>query len=87
MAIRANTAASVVRYMEQGAAVKEACLEAIGDLRELRGGYLGAVVIHAMDRDGNPYVVSTSAYASDKYWMWGKGMPDIVCREPEIVSP
>lgn len=86
MAIRANTASSVVRYMEQGASVKDACSEAIDDLRELRGGYLGAVVIHAMDRDCDSYVVSTSADVSDKYWMWRDGMPGIVSREPEIVS-
>ncbi len=57
--IRACTARSVILYMKRGASVEEACREALEDLRALRGGHQGPVVIHAIDRDGRPCVVSS----------------------------
>jgi L-asparaginase len=59
MTIRAGTARAVVLYLKHGASVREACFEAAADLGALQGGYLGPVVIHAMDRDGRVCVVST----------------------------
>jgi L-asparaginase len=59
VAVRAGTARAVVLYMKRGARVEEACLEAVDDLRALEGGYRGPLVIHALDREGRPCVVST----------------------------
>jgi L-asparaginase / beta-aspartyl-peptidase len=61
MTIRAGTARAIVAYMKKGATVREACHEAVDDLRTLKGGYIGSVVIHAIDAQGNPYVLSTHA--------------------------
>ncbi|MCU0611848.1 MAG: isoaspartyl peptidase/L-asparaginase, partial [Candidatus Eisenbacteria bacterium] len=52
MTMRCCTARSVVLYMKRGAGVVEACHEAAQDLHDLRGGFIGPVVIHAIDRDG-----------------------------------
>lgn len=52
MTIRAGTARSVVLYMKLGATVEEACREALDDLADLKGGFLGPVMIHAIDRSG-----------------------------------
>jgi L-asparaginase len=88
MTIRANTAASVVGYMKRGAAVRDACFEALDDLRELRDGYLGPVAIHAMDRDGRPFVLSTqSTRAVSTYLVWAEGMDGVENRRPEIGPP
>jgi len=59
MTIRACTARSVVLYMKKGATVVEACHEALIDLTDLRGGYLGPVAIHAIDHRGTPFVLGT----------------------------
>jgi L-asparaginase len=59
MTIRCATARSVVQYLKSGMDVRAACLEAIRDLRDLRGGYIGQVMVHAIDRDGTPCVMST----------------------------
>lgn len=59
MMVRAGTARSVILYMKRGATVTEACHEAMADLRALRGGYTSAAIIHAIDRDGRPCVVSS----------------------------
>jgi len=59
MTIRAGTSRAVVAYMKKGVTVQEACHEALDDLRALRGGYLGPVVIHALDKKGDPFVLST----------------------------
>ncbi len=69
--VRANTAGSVVAYMRRGASVEDACRDALDDLRALAGGYLGPVVIHAIDRHGTPCVVTNLPPAETPvYWAW-----------------
>ncbi len=87
VAIRACTAHSVVLYMKAGATVREACLEAVRDLRALKGGYLGPVVIHAIDRHGSPCVVSTDPVVKglDCFYWDGSG-GGVESRRTEIAS-
>ncbi len=74
MTIRCATARSVVQYLKSGMDVREACGAAIQDLRELRGGYLGQVMIHAIDRAGNPWVMSTHDLGEKRNaYYWGEG--------------
>ncbi|MBN1425987.1 isoaspartyl peptidase/L-asparaginase [Candidatus Fermentibacteria bacterium] len=70
MTIRCGTARSVVLLMKGGARVAEACHEAAADLGDLRGGFLGPVVIHAIDRHGEPYALAVNAPASIDFWLW-----------------
>jgi len=85
MTIRACTARSVVQYMKAGASVREACLEAVRDLRALKGGYLGPVIIHAIDRHGTPCVVSTGQVVRGlDYFYWGSDVGDVEMRRAEI---
>ena len=75
MAIRAATARSVVLYLKHGASVQEACAEAIQDLRDLKGGTLGPVIIHAIDRHGNACVMCNQELASGTaYYSWRDGL-------------
>jgi L-asparaginase len=87
MTIRACTARSVVLYMKAGASVREACLEAVRDLRSLKGGYLGPVVIHAIDRRGLPCVVSTGPVVKGlDYFYWDGRAGDVEPRRAEIAG-
>jgi hypothetical protein len=71
--------------MKTGASVREACLEAVRDLRSLKGGYLGPVIIHAIDRQGSPCVVSTGPVVRGlDYHYWGGA--DIESRRAEIAE-
>lgn len=74
MTIRAGTARAIVLYMKMGLSVEEACHEAIQDLRALARAYRGQVTIHAIDAQGNPYVVTTSSAEEVCYWIWMDGM-------------
>jgi len=65
MTIRAGTSRAVVAYMKKGATVQEACYEAFDDLRALREGYLGPVEIHALDKKGDYFVLSTENNTDD----------------------
>jgi L-asparaginase len=85
MTIRACTARSVVQYMKAGASVREACLEAVRDLRSLKGGYLGPVIVLAIDRQGSPYVVSTGPVVKGLDYFYWSGA-DIEPRRAEIVA-
>jgi L-asparaginase len=82
LTIRAGTSRAVVLYMKKGATIWEACHEAFDDVRALKGGYLGPVVIHAMDKDGNTYVLSTENAGDAQYWFWTEGMENPVRRQP-----
>jgi len=76
MTIRAGTARAVVSAMQRGATVEEACHEAIADLRALRGGLLGAVIVHAIDARGTTCALSTHAMQpAMEYCEWRPGMP------------
>jgi L-asparaginase len=87
MTIRACTARSVVLYMKAGAAVREACLEAVRDLRALKGGYVGPVVIHAIDRQGSPCVVSTGPVVRGlDYFCWDGRAVGIEMRRAEVAA-
>jgi beta-aspartyl-peptidase (threonine type) len=75
MTIRAGTARAIVLYLQLGMPLQEAVDRAVADLRDLRGGQLGAVVIHALDRAGGHRVVALNAAGPIHYWFWLPGMP------------
>jgi len=52
MAIRASTAHSVVLYMKMGMSVTEASQQAMEDLRDLGGDYIGGMNLIALDKNG-----------------------------------
>jgi L-asparaginase len=83
MAVRAGTSRAVVAYMKKGASVREACLEALDDLRHLKGGFLGSVVIHAVDATGTPHVVCLDMKQPAQYRWWADGMQDVEQRVAE----
>lgn len=76
MTIRCATARSVVLAMRRGASVSEACHEAARDLWDLHTGFIGPVVIHAMDHEGAPYPVAVRSAAPIDYWMWHGGLAE-----------
>lgn len=79
MTIRAGTARAVVLYLKMGLSLEAALDEAVRDLGRLRGGQLGGVVIHAMDRRGGHRVVAVDCPDEISYWLWSDGM-----EEPEL---
>lgn len=84
MTIRAGTARVVVAYMKKGATVQAACHEAVDDLRALKDGILGPVVIHALDAEGMPYVLSTGNDNGVHYWLWTSAARAIDQHQPVI---
>ncbi len=73
MAIRCTTARSVVLYMKRGATVAEAVHEAAADMKALKGGLIGRITIHAIDRDGGHQVVAVNGGPKNTYWLWQDG--------------
>lgn len=74
MTIRAGTARAAIAYLERGASAEEACREALDDLRSLKGGYLGPVTVHVIDREGDPFVASIGLEEPEPFWLWREGM-------------
>lgn len=88
MTIRCSTARSVVLYLKTGLKLRAACAEAIKDLGRLKGGFLGNVVVHALDRQGEPCVLATADLAEKSSWFyWREGMAQPELRQAEVVSP
>ena len=89
-AIRTSLARSVVLYMKKGASVQDAVVEGIEDLKALKGGYQGQVVIYAVDRYGD-YFVARRFKDSDKplaaeYLLYHDGMSEFEKREAVYVG-
>ncbi len=88
MAIRAGTARSVVLYMKTGMSVQEACQEALRDIGDLRGGFLGPLVVHAIDVYGNPCVLANEDVGEDMdYFYWREDMAEPERRRALVVRP
>jgi len=81
MTIRAGTSRAVMAYLKRGASAEDACREALDDLRSLRGGHLGAVVVHVVDREGTPFVASIGLTNPTPFWYWREEMEKVECRQ------
>lgn len=79
MTMRCGTARTIVLAMKLGLSLTEAVDLAVEELAELKEGFLGPVVIHAIDANGNHDVTSFRCQDEIKYWLWKAGMP-----EPEL---
>jgi len=73
MTIRAGTARSVVLYMKTGMSVEAAVREAAEDMRQLKGGLIDRVTIHAIDNKGNHKVVAVNGNPRNTYWLGRQG--------------
>lgn len=54
--IRAALARTVILHMQKGSGVREAVAEGLMDLRVLKGGYQGQLVVFAVDKEGQLFV-------------------------------
>ena len=88
MTIRAGTARAVVLYMKMGLSVETAVREAVEDMRALKGGLIGRVTIHAIDRKGNHKVMAVNGTPKNTYWLWrkGEGLPQSLPAEIVAIS-
>jgi len=79
MTMRAGTSRSIVLAMKLGYSLTDAVKLAVDELDELTGGFLGGVVIHAVDAHGNHQVTNFRCHGEIRYWLWEDSMP-----EPEL---
>jgi N4-(beta-N-acetylglucosaminyl)-L-asparaginase len=79
MTMRCATARTIVLAMKLGRSLGDAVKLAVEELAELKEGFLGGVVIHAVDAGGNHEVVNFRAGSAIRYWLWEEGMS-----EPEL---
>ncbi len=88
MTIRCCTARSIVLYMKAGAGVADAVMEAVDDMRHLKGGLISRVTIHAIDNKGNHKVVAVNGAGANKYWLWeaGDAAPRSLPAEPVVIT-
>ena len=68
MAIRSNTAHSVVFYMKMGMTVSEAAKRAMEDLRDLGGDYIGGMNLVALDKDGNHTAMTSMSLQNQNHF-------------------
>jgi L-asparaginase len=63
--------------MKRGAAVADAVMEAVDDMRALKTGLINRVTVHAIDPRGNHKVVAVNGSGGNFYWLWqGSGAPE-----------
>jgi L-asparaginase / beta-aspartyl-peptidase len=86
MAIRCQTARSVVLYMKMGMSVHAAVDEAIADMRGMKGGLISRITIHAIDTRDNHRVVAVNGDGSNSYWLWREGEAAPTSPRCEVVA-
>jgi L-asparaginase len=79
MTMRCGTARTIVLAMKLGHSLGDAVKLPVEELAHLKDGFLGGVVIHAVDAKGNHEVVNFRAGGEIRYWLWEEGMS-----EPEL---
>ncbi len=79
MTMRCATSRTIVFAMKLGYSLGDAVRIAVDELAELTGGFLGGVVIHAVDARGNHQVTNFRCQGDIRYWLWEDSMP-----EPEL---
>jgi isoaspartyl peptidase/L-asparaginase-like protein (Ntn-hydrolase superfamily) len=87
MTIRAGTARTVVTYLKLGWGLQEAVQEAARDLADLKSGFLDEVFIHAINPQGEFFVLGVNTTRSARYLVWSDAMPSAEIREAEIFKP
>ena len=76
LTLRSNTARSVILYLKMKMTLKDACYEALNDLRDVKVDFRGGVTIYALDIKGNQCVLSVKALENGLpecdtyYWYW-----------------
>jgi beta-aspartyl-peptidase (threonine type) len=86
-AIRTSLARSVVLYMKKGATVREAVAEGMEDLKGLKGGFQGQVVIYATDKDGDYFIARRlQDVGSCMYYVWRDDMPEVAHQKAEYLG-
>jgi len=84
MAIRAGTARSLVLYLKTGMSLGEAARQAMIDLRDLGGDFIGGMNLIALDRDGEH--IGMSSRAGGSYIYQTEDMDTFQEREREVVE-
>lgn len=84
MTMRCATARSIVLAMKLGRSLSDAVKLAVEELGELSSGFLGGVVIHAVDAHGNHEVANFQCTDEIRYWLWQDNMPEPELREAKI---
>jgi N4-(beta-N-acetylglucosaminyl)-L-asparaginase len=75
MTMRCGTSRTVVLALRLGYSLSDAVKLAVDELSELSSGFLGGVVIHAIDAWENHEVVSFRCGEDIKYWFWDSRTP------------
>ncbi|HVG49812.1 MAG TPA: isoaspartyl peptidase/L-asparaginase [Rubellimicrobium sp.] len=79
MTMRCSTARTIVLAMKLGRSLEDAVALAVEELAELGDGFLGGVVIHAVDAQGHHQVTNFRCGGEIRYWLW-----DDTMTEPEL---
>ncbi|MDR3373495.1 MAG: isoaspartyl peptidase/L-asparaginase [Ancalomicrobiaceae bacterium] len=79
MTMRCSTARSIVLALKLGRSLADAVALAVEELSDLSEGFLGGVVIHAVDANGGHEVVNFRCPGEIRYWLWSDTMA-----EPEL---
>lgn len=85
MTMRCGTARTIVLALRLGHSLQQAVDLAVEELKDLRDGFIGGVVIHAIDAEQTHRVVSLDCEEPIHYWFWKEGMNESEKRAAERV--
>lgn len=73
MAVRLSLSRALVCYLKAGMSAEDACREGVNDIKQLAGGYIDTLVLHAIDVQGAPFAITTGE--PHHYFVWHSDKP------------
>jgi N4-(beta-N-acetylglucosaminyl)-L-asparaginase len=86
MTIRQGTAKTVITALRLGYSLDDAVDLAINDLADLKSGYLGGVVVHAIDSNDRHKVVNFRCAGNIQYWYWSSDLSEPELRDADVAE-
>ena len=71
--------------LKAGKSLRDATQLALEDLDRLKSGFLGGVVIHAIDSNDNHLVANFRCEETIRYWVWTPDMQHAVLCEADLI--
>ena len=86
MTMRLSSAHTVVQGLKYGLTLEDAVMRAADELLELKHGFIGEVVIHAIDAKGGHLVVNLLGQEPLPYWFWEEAMSEPEVRQSKLLT-
>lgn len=86
MTMRTCAAFTIVDGVRRGESLETSVTRAAHQLLDLKDGFIGEVVLHAIDKENNHFVANLHGTAPIDYWLWQPGMQAPIVQQSTMIG-